>query len=51
MQGLVSDEKKMAERAEAERLEEEARAAMEAEGGGEEIGPLDIEEQDVPPQF
>ena len=47
----INYEKKMAERAEAERLEEEARAAMEAEGGGEEIGPLDIEEQDVPPQF
>ncbi len=47
----INYEKEMAERAEAERLEEEARAAMEAEGGGEEIDPLDIEEQDVPPQF
>ena len=46
----INYEKEMAERAEAQRLEEEARAAMEAEGG-EEAGSLDIQEQDIPPEF
>ena len=44
----INYEKALAERLEAERLEEEARAAMEAEGG-EEIGTGDDQEQ--PPQF
>ena len=44
----VNYEKAMAEKAEAERLEEEARAAMEAEGG-EDNGTM--EEQVNPPQF
>ena len=44
----INYEKALAERLEAERLEEEARAAMEAEGG-EDIGTGDDQEQ--PPQF
>ena len=44
----INYEKALAERLEAERLEEEARAAMEAEGG-EEIGTG--EGQELPPQF
>ena len=44
----INYEKALAERLEAERLEEEARAAMEAEGG-EEIETGDDQEQ--PPQF
>ncbi len=43
----INYDKAMAEKLEAERLEEEARAAMEAEGG-EEMGPLEV--QDFPPQ-
>ena len=44
----VNHEKAMAEKAEAERIEEEARAAMEAEGG-EEI--LDDEDHQIPSDF
>ncbi len=44
----INYEKAMAEKAEAERLEEEARAAMEAEGG-EQMGSID--EQQMPPEF
>ena len=44
----INYDKAMAEKAEAERLEEEARAAMEAEGG-DENGPG--VEQDIPRQF
>ena len=43
----VNYEKAVAEREEAERLEEEARAAMEAEGG-EEVENVD---QELPPEF
>ena len=44
----INYEKAMAEKAEAERIEEEARAAMEAEGG-EEI--LDNNDQQIPSDF
>jgi uncharacterized membrane protein len=44
----INYDKAMAEKAEAQRLEEEARAAMEAEGG-EDNGTM--EEQVTPPQF
>ena len=49
----INFEKAEAERAEAARLEEEARATMEAEGGEgiDGMGPLDIGEQDIPPEF
>ena len=43
----INYEKAVAEREEAERLEEEARAAMEAEGG-EEVENVD---QELPPEF
>ena len=43
----INYEKALAERLEAERLEEEARAAMEAEGG-EEVENID---QELPPEF
>ncbi len=43
----INYEKAVAEREEAERLEEEARAAMEAEGG-EEVESVD---QELPPEF
>lgn len=43
----INYEKAVAEREEAERLEEEARAAMEAEGG-EEVENID---QELPPEF
>jgi hypothetical protein len=44
----INYDKAMAEKAEAERLEEEARAAMEAEGG-DDTGSVD--NQDITPQF
>lgn len=44
----INYEKAMAEKAEAERLEEEARAAMEAEGG-EQMDSMN--EQQLPPEF
>ncbi len=44
----INYEKAMAEKAEAERLEEEARAAMEAEGGDKMGSELN---QDMPPRF
>ena len=44
----INYEKAMAEKAEQERLEEEARAAMEAEGG-DEIEP--IIDNEIPPEF
>lgn len=43
----INYEKAVAEREEAERLEEEARAAMEAEGGEE----VDSTDQELPPEF
>ena len=50
----INYEKAVAERREAEKLEEEARAAMEAEGASEGLGdngPQIIQDDDMPPQF
>ncbi len=46
----INYEKAMAEKLEAEKLEEEARAAMEAEGG-EDVGPIPVSDHDIHPQF